>query len=209
MSTAPLSTPSRASQKKDDKRRRLLDAALELFAERGFLGTAVPLVAARAEVSAGTVYNFFESKEALVNEVFREAKTRLRLALEDGLDLALPPKPLFDALWARLCGFARREPVAFHFLEMQDHTPYLDPESRLLERAVLAPIFAACVRFQAEGALRADVPVEITMALVWGAFVGLVKAERLGYLQLGDEALDQARDACWRAVTADGARDGT
>src|SRR5215470_12397748 len=98
---------SKVAQKKEDKRRRLLRAALELFAERGFLGTAVPLVAERAGVGAGTVYRFFDSKEALVNEVFREAKTRLRCALTDGLDLGLPPKALFDDFWARLLRFAR------------------------------------------------------------------------------------------------------
>jgi AcrR family transcriptional regulator len=199
MSETPL---SRVEQKKDDKRRRLLVAALELFSERGFLGTAVPLVAERAGVAAGTVYRFFESKEALVNEVFREAKERLRATLTDGLDLTLPAAPLFDAFWSRLVRFARAEPVAFHFLEMQDHTPYLDDASRDLERRVLAPIFAACMRFQAEGAFRADVPVDATMAFVWGAFVGLVKAERLGYLELGDATLSAARDACFRAFAA-------
>jgi AcrR family transcriptional regulator len=199
MSDAPL---SRVEQKKDDKRRRLLVAALELFSERGFLGTAVPLVAERASVSAGTVYRFFESKEALVNEVFREAKARLRDTLSDGLDLTLPARALFDGFWSRLVRFARSEPVAFHFLEMQDHTPYLDAESRALEREVLAPIFLACARLQTEGAFRADVPIDVTMAFVWGAFVGLVKAERLGYLELGDATLTAARDACFRAFAA-------
>ncbi len=203
MSDTPL---SRVEQKKDDKRRRLLVAALELFAARGVLGTAVPLVAERAQVSAGTVYRFFESKEALVNEVFREAKERLRHTLSDGLDLTLPPFALFDAFWSRLVGFARGEPTAFHFLEMQDHTPYLDEQSRDLERAVLGPIFAACARLQAEGAFRTEVPVDATMAFVWGAFVGLVKAERMGYLVLGDATLAAARDACFRAFAV--VRDG-
>ncbi len=195
-------TPSKVSLKKEDKRRRLLAAALELFAEHGVVATAVPLVAARADVGAGTVYRFFASKEDLVNTVFRDAKTRLRHAIEDGLDLGLAPRALFDDFWARLARFAREEPVAFHFLEMQDHTPYLDEESRALERAVLAPIFAACVRFQAEGVMRADLPVDVAMALVWGAFVGLVKAGRLGYLAIDDAALAAARDACWRALAA-------
>ena len=56
---------SRVAHKKADKRRRILDAALGLFAERGFHGTAVPLVAGRAEVGAGTIYRFFESKEEI------------------------------------------------------------------------------------------------------------------------------------------------
>src|SRR5438105_1854269 len=69
----------------DDKRRRILDAALRVFAERGFHGTSVPEVAEAAAVGTGTVYRYFENKEALVNQVYRDAKQRLRGALLDGL----------------------------------------------------------------------------------------------------------------------------
>ena len=51
-------------------------AALELFVERGFYGTAVPEIAERAGVGAGTIYRYFESKEALVNALYREQKLR-------------------------------------------------------------------------------------------------------------------------------------
>jgi AcrR family transcriptional regulator len=195
--------PSKIALKKEDKRARILRAALELFAERGFHGTAVPLVAERAGVGAGTIYRFFESKEELVNEVFRDAKTRLERALVDGLDLALPPKALFDAFWARLVRFARAEPIAFHFLELQDHAPYLDAKSRAVEAQVLGPIFLACARFHEQGVLRKEMPVDATMAFIWGAFVGLMKAKRHGYLKLGDAALAEARDACWRAFAVE------
>ena len=196
---------TRIEQKKADKRRRLIDAALELFAERGFHGTAVPLVAERAGVAAGTVYRFFESKEALVNAVFREAKGRLAGALAglDTLDETLPARERFREFWQRLVRFARAEPIAFQFLELQDHMPYLDDESRALELRVLGPMFQACVGFRETGAFRKDVPVDATMAFVWGAFVGLMKAERNGYLKLDDETLWRAGDACFRAFARD------
>lgn len=192
---------SRIVRKKAEKRERLLAAALELFAERGFHGTAVPLVAERAGVGAGTVYRFFDSKEALVNAVFRESKARLAARLAT-VDLALPPRALFEQLWARLVEFARSEPVAFHFLELQDHAPYLDEESRALELGVLTPLYAACERFRERGGFRGDLAVDVAMALVWGAFVGLIKAERNGYLTLSEASLNAARDACWRALVS-------
>src|SRR5580698_3894904 len=67
-----------------DKRRKILDAALSEFAERGYHGVAVPEVADAAGVSTGTMYVYFDSKETLVNEVFRDAKGRLKTALLDG-----------------------------------------------------------------------------------------------------------------------------
>ena len=57
-----------------DKREAIMAAALELFVERGFYGTAVPEIAERAGVGAGTIYRYFESKEALVNALYRERR---------------------------------------------------------------------------------------------------------------------------------------
>lgn len=189
----------------DDKRRRILDAALRTFAERGFHGTSVPEVAVGAGVGTGTLYRYFEHKEALVNEVYRDAKLRLRAALLDGL--AAPDRykvedaeRWFLELWRRLGTFARAEPDAFRFLEMQDHAPYLDAESRQLELSVLAPIFVAGQQLRDRAA---GTSVEILLALAWGAFVGLVKAGRLGYLQLDEARLAQAGVACYRLIAPD------
>jgi AcrR family transcriptional regulator len=201
--------PRRGRPLVDDKRRRILDAALRTFAERGYHGTAVPEVAVAAEVSTGTLYHYFASKELLVNEVYRDAKQRLRAALLAGLpeidvyEIATRGEQWFAELWRRLGVFATSEPDAFRFLEMQDHTPYLDADSRALELAVLAPLFLAGQR------LRASVsgpPVDVLIALLWGAFVGLVKASRLGYLALDAKRLAQAGDACWRMIAPPSSR---
>jgi AcrR family transcriptional regulator len=204
----------------DDKRRRLLDAALTTFAERGYHGTAVPEVAQAAKVSTGTLYHYFASKEVLVNEVYRDAKTRLRAALLEVPNLELPNLELakhepyeldrgrawFTALWNRLGAFARAEPDAFRFLEMQDHAPYLDAESRALELSVLAPLWLEGQRLTSRGS---DAPpVDVAIALLWGAFVGLIKASRLGYLKLDDASLATAGAACWRMIAPQLSRTG-
>jgi TetR/AcrR family transcriptional regulator len=50
----------------------LLDAALDLFVEKGFSATRVDEVAARAGVSKGTLFLYFQSKEGLFKAVVRE-----------------------------------------------------------------------------------------------------------------------------------------
>jgi AcrR family transcriptional regulator len=189
----------------DDKRRKLLDAGLRVFAARGYDGTSVPEVAKAADVAVGSVYHYFRDKEALVNEVYRDAKTRLRAALLDDLaplDVYAPNdgQRWFGDLWARLAAFAQASPEAFRFLEMQDHAPYLDAKSRALELSVLVPLYTSGQRLAAGGLGPTDPPVDVLIALLWGAFVGLVKASRLGYLKLDARRLADARDACWRMV---------
>lgn len=210
MPVATLSPPLPPTARRAELSRRILDAALSCFAEAGFEGTSIPAVMARAGVGAGSLYRLFESKEVLFNAVFREAKGRLAQAL------AAPPLPAqqhskreelaakatFDAFWGSLVAFARREPVAFRFLELHHHAPHLDAESRQVELNVLAPLLVTCMDLQRRSILQDQLAPEAVLAFVWGALVGLVKAETIGYLKLDEAALGHARDACWRAFAA-------
>ena len=54
----------------------VLDAALELFVEKGFAATRVEDIATRAGVSKGTVYLYFPSKEAVLEGLVRRASFR-------------------------------------------------------------------------------------------------------------------------------------
>jgi TetR/AcrR family transcriptional regulator len=64
-------TPKR-ERRKQARPGELLDAALDLFVEKGFSATRVDEVAARAGVSKGTLFLYFQSKEDLFKAVVRE-----------------------------------------------------------------------------------------------------------------------------------------
>ena len=55
------------------RRQAILDAALSVFAERGFEAARLDDVAARAGVAKGTLYLYFRDKEALFEELMRSA----------------------------------------------------------------------------------------------------------------------------------------
>jgi len=59
-------------RRKEARPGELLDAALDLFVEKGFAATRVEEVAARAGVSKGTLFLYFQSKEDLFKAVVRE-----------------------------------------------------------------------------------------------------------------------------------------
>jgi AcrR family transcriptional regulator len=64
--------PRRWVRRKEARPAELLSAALELFVERGFAGTRLGDVAARAGVSKGTLYLYFRNKEELFKALGRE-----------------------------------------------------------------------------------------------------------------------------------------
>src|SRR2546421_7024981 len=63
---------ARWKRRKDARPAEIVAAALEVFGERGFAGTKLADVARRAGVTKGTVYLYFDSKEALFKAVVRE-----------------------------------------------------------------------------------------------------------------------------------------
>jgi len=63
-------TPDRTQKIREERQAQILAAALELFAEKGLHNTRVSEIAARAGVSQGTVYWYFDSKEALFEAAF-------------------------------------------------------------------------------------------------------------------------------------------
>lgn len=185
-----------------DKRAAILRAALEVFAERGVNGVAVPEIAARAGVGTGTIYRYFESKEELVNELFRKEKKALGARLNSEIAPNLEARERFNQFWNRLVAYAREQPEAYRFLELQDHLPYLDSGSKASERAILTGVYERVKSLQDNGVFRQDVRAEVLMAMVWGAFVNLFKAERLGYITVRDEDVAAACDACWHMCTS-------
>ena len=76
MSTEDPITPHKRERRKEARPGELLDAALDLFVEKGFAATRVEEVAAHAGVSKGTLFLYFPSKEELFKAVVRENLVR-------------------------------------------------------------------------------------------------------------------------------------
>lgn len=182
-----------------DKREAILDAALELFAKYGFYGTSILLVAERAKVGAGTIYRYFESKEALGNAVYQHAKETLYDALSKDFPWDLPFREQFHIFWQRMTEFAIDNPQTFQFLEKHSHESYLDETSRVVELKVWEP---GLTFFEAtcQQKITKPLPLNVLVAIVWGLFVGVMKAEQRGRYKLDEDLLNKIEQACWEAI---------
>lgn len=191
--------PSQPRAPERDRRDDILEAALALFAERGFHGTAVPEVAARARVGAGTIYRYFPSKEALVNKVYWRWKTALAHAVMQDFPFHAPAREQFQVFWRRAVAFAVEHPLAFKFLELHHHAPYLDAESRRVEEEVVIAAVAFFAKTRQDQVTK-DLDPQLLMAIVWGGVVGLVKNAWEGRLALSERVIADAESCCWEAV---------
>lgn len=71
MSIAHTAPDAKWRRQPEERPRQILDAALSVFAEHGIASARLEEIAARAGVSKGTIYLYFQSKEDLFREVVR------------------------------------------------------------------------------------------------------------------------------------------
>jgi len=88
---------SRREQNRIDRERRILDAALKVFAEQGYSGTTMDAVATASGLSKPTLYQYFDSKEALFQAMMLGKRDQMLTVFDH-------PSPL--GMVADLHGFA-------------------------------------------------------------------------------------------------------
>ncbi len=186
--------------KSTSKPEAVMAAALGLFVERGFYGTAVPEIAQKAGVGAGTIYRYFASKEVLVNEIFRNEKMRWGQVLMAASPVTTA-RDLFRSLWMRMAKFAVENLQSFVFMELHHHARYLDDESRALEQRMLALFEDIIKAAQSRGELKAA-PPRLLMAIIMGMFVGLIRDSIEQDLMLSDAEWKLAEQCGWEAIRA-------
>src|SRR3954468_880579 len=103
--------PGRRERKKEDIRRRILDAALALFQSKGFDETTTKQIATRARIAEGTLFNYFATKEEIALHFFEREVEHAIVAVRGNKRLAKAPleEKLFALVQAQIDFLAPHE----------------------------------------------------------------------------------------------------
>lgn len=78
-----LSSEERRKKEKENRKNTILRVARKLFFERGFKAVTVDLIAAKAEVSKGSIYLYFDSKEEIYTQILISANIERHKDIEN------------------------------------------------------------------------------------------------------------------------------
>ncbi len=117
-----MGTRARREREKEERRQSILQAAREVFFENGFHRATVDKVAERAEVSKGTVYLYFESKETILAHLILQGLHELVRELERAYAAEEPfsAEERLRRLGQAYFRFFQREPVYYRFMMAMD-----------------------------------------------------------------------------------------
>jgi TetR/AcrR family fatty acid metabolism transcriptional regulator len=158
--------------KNPEKRIRILDAALKIFASRGFYNAKVSEVAKEAGVADGTIYLYFESKDALLIALFEDRMQRIIARAND--ELARSEGTVLDKI---------RQAIALHLslvLDDPDLAEFITVELRQSGKFVKEydnPKFTEYLRIfrdlilagQEQGLIRRTVDARLVVRAIFGA----------------------------------------
>ena len=184
----------------DDKRTAILNATMDLVAERGFHGTPMSLVARRSGVSTGIIYHYFEGKDALIHTLYFDIKTRFSAALMLGDPGAQPWPDHLLTIWRNAFNFYANHPRETVFLEQYENSPYMPNMAVHMDFDANTQALASLIETDvADGRLR-PMPVDVMYVLSLGVALGLAKRQIAGSIDLDDAALTEIAEALVRAL---------
>ena len=93
-----------------DRRRQILDAAVQVFAQQGFHACRVSDIAREAGVAHGLIYHYFDSKDEVLNELFVERWSLLLAAIGEIDMRPIPPREKLDAVAGFIIDSYRHDP---------------------------------------------------------------------------------------------------
>jgi TetR/AcrR family transcriptional regulator, fatty acid metabolism regulator protein len=176
----------------EDKRRLILDAAVRVFARKGYHTCRVGDIAEEAGVAYGLVYHYFTSKEEVLETVFRETWTELLEAVrqvEASDELAQEQLRQVAAILLRSW---RRDPDLVRVLVREvARSPELQRRVDEIEQAFTA-IERIVARGQERRELRRDVEPRLASWIFYGAIEEILTGWVLGQLPDGDDDVAQA-----------------
>ncbi|MDX6424218.1 MAG: TetR/AcrR family transcriptional regulator, fatty acid metabolism regulator protein [Gaiellaceae bacterium] len=175
-----------------DKRRVLLEAAVRVFARRGFHAARVGDIAEEAGVAHGLLYHYFSSKEEVLETIFRETWADLLAAVRDVEESGEPAQEQLRQVAAILLRSWRRDPDLVRVLVRGV------ARSSELDRRVgdVGDAFAAIERIvrrgQEAGELRPELDARLTSVIFYGAIEELLTGWVLELLPDSDEDVARA-----------------
>jgi AcrR family transcriptional regulator len=170
----------------EDKRRQILDAAVRVFARKGFHASRVGDIAEEAGVAHGLLYHYFESKDAVLQAVFQE---NWNVLLERIGSVEETDEPAVDQLrhvaaiilrtWLHLPDVVRVVIQEFgRSPELAERIGELEQPIDLIERVIARGI--------ARGEFRQDIDSRVAATIVYGGIDELLTAWVLDRLPAGE-----------------------
>lgn len=183
------------------KKEQILQETLQLIVSKGIHATPMSEIAKAAHTGMGTIYNYFPTKEVLLNELYFHLKRKEAQLIMEGYDATKPVKQRFVYLWKKMMQYFLQEPLDFMFLEQFYYSPTINPDAKhqgSLHLEVLDQVYTdgQALEIIKPGAIRKWI------GFTSGSLLALVKLHHSQYIIIAEQDIDFFIQSAWDGCKA-------
>ena len=183
-----------------NKRTNILNAAEKLLAERGFYGLSMKLLADTAGIAAGTIYCYFDNKDALITQLYQHINSDIAQTIFNGWQDDQSARQKYDLLWRNAFNAVLNNPQRVAVVEMLFLQPHLAPENTALcEGDEFAPLMNFYQQGIDQGRFH-NWQIAALITLSFDSAINLAKKVLRERAQLDEVQINQVRDASWLII---------
>ncbi len=193
------------NQKEPDKKIAILEATLELIAERGFHDTPTSQIAKKANAGVGSIYRYFADKDELIRTLFEYVIDKENREVMKGYNPDAPIRERYIHICTSIIQFALQHPKEAKFIEQFRYSPYgllVRPDEMIKyvrsqdKKPPLIELFETAIAQQ----VIKDLPLFVLAALTFGSILALAHDITVGIAPYNADHVQRAVEACWDAV---------
>jgi len=182
-------SPTGPRRPRRDRRGAILDAAIKVFARRGFHGARVSDIAGEAGIAYGLVYHYFRNKDEILSTIFEERWGRFLEAVEAVADRDADTADKLVSVAALILDAYRRHPewVKVLVLEIQRSSRFAEPGQIRAVGGLFRGVARILRAGQEAGELRADLDPDVACYVFVGALELALTSLVLELVRASDE----------------------
>ncbi len=181
-----------------DKKEKIIHGAMKLLIENGMQATPMSAIAKEAGTGMGTIYNYFATKEELVNSIFifikQDQIKNIMIPLTDK-DI----KKQFNHYYRGIIQYLINHPSYFHYLDQFHSSPVLSIAVRDQGLKIITPIVDLIMEGQKQGLIK-SIGIRELLEFLDGGLMGFVRWLLVDKKSLSTLLLDNQVLIAWDAI---------
>lgn len=184
-----------------NKQSIILAAALQLFVDNGFHGTATSKIAQEAGIANGTLFNYFKTKEELILTLYHSVLKEMDDFIMEKMPSQSISKESFRSLFMASLSWSIEHPLQYQYMQLFNHSPFFKTVNPMILNQEEHPLYNL-IQKAMDVVLIRQLPVPFVFSLFTAQISGLqtyIIQNRLTN-QLQTALVQEAFEMFWRMI---------
>jgi AcrR family transcriptional regulator len=183
---------------KMDKKEKIILSAMKLLIDNDVQATPMSAIAKAADTGMGTIYNYFTTKEELINAIYLYLKEDEFKSLQGPFkDESI--KRQFDHCYGTMMTYLIKYPLHFRFMDQFHSSPIITAETKAEGLKTVRPFISLLEKGQEQGILK-QMDLAQLLSFISGGLMGFVRWVHANHIPVTNTLLDNQLRIAWDAV---------